>query len=153
MRITIPRQRFARALWPLALGTAVAFTTPMPAFAVSVPLETGGQLAATCAAFLRKTPRDLEDVTLKRDACRDYLTGFVEANADGRQTVLSSEIEGEGSLGQPAERMACFRMPDYLSFAGFARLVVDFTASNPDYRTKPAYATAAASLASRFPCK
>jgi len=153
MCITNPRQHFALAPWPLALAAIVALMTPTPAFAASVPLETGGQLAATCAAFLRKTHRDLENVTLKRDACRDYLAGFAEANAEGRQTVLSSEIEGEGSLGQPGERMACFRMPDYLSFAGFAQLIVAFTASHPDYRTKPAYATAAASLASRLPCK
>jgi hypothetical protein len=114
-------------------------------------IETGQQLSAACAAYLKKSARETENILAKRDSCREYLAGFAAAYAIGKDTDLTSELEGISP--STAEAPLCFKFPDYLSFSDFARLVVDFVSTHPDYKSKPAFHTTAASLANKYPCR
>ena len=114
-------------------------------------IETGGQLRTVCAAYMKKNARETENILVKRDECKEYLSGFVAAYGVRRDTVLTSELEGTVSPGYDA--MPCFKFPDYLSFSDFARLVVDFVNAHPEYGSKPAFQAAAASLAAKYPCR
>jgi hypothetical protein len=136
--------RFAVALSVLLLVSLsmVANAAPM--------IETGQQLSAACAAYLKKTARESENILAKRDSCREYLSGFAAAYSTGKDTDLTSELEG---ISSGADAPSCFKFPDYLSFSDFARLVVDFVSTHPDYKSRPAFHTTAASLANKYPCR
>ena len=127
-------------------------TSNLAAKPIHGPIETDAQLAAACQEFLVTKARDSDNALTPVHHCRNYLSGFIAAYGVAQQTELDARIMGTAPASTE-ERMACFRMPDYLSFHDFAMTVVDYTVANPEYKAKPAYITTAAALASKFPCK
>lgn len=132
----------------IALGVLLAFAS-RPAAAAPM-IETGRQLRAACAAYLQKTTRETENIMAAHDACKEYLSGFIAAYGVSQQVDLTLELEGTGSEPDAA---LCFRLPTYLSFSDFARLVVDFGQGHREFESKPAFQLAAASLVAKYPCR
>ncbi|MBI1210354.1 MAG: hypothetical protein GC190_02740 [Alphaproteobacteria bacterium] len=132
----------------VAMAIAATFATENAHAALMV--ETGRQLKAVCEAYLNKSERENENALVKADECKSYLTGFVDVyNIDGG-AKLNSELSG--TMAHAPRSTTCFKLPDYLAFHDFARLVVSFVKSHPGYEERPAYVVAAASLAGKYPC-
>jgi hypothetical protein len=165
-----------------AAAGALAFWSST-AFAVQttdVRIETGAQLASACNTYLAEGAQETENVVRPIDPCRAFLTGFASAYGIGQSKTLESRVTnaapsppppaqykmGQWTKPEPPppgptvgpsapkeEKMACFALPPYLSYRDFAKLVVDFVSAHADYGTTPAYITAAAALAGKYPCK
>lgn len=136
------------------LGVPLLTMSMANAKPIAGPIETGAQLSTACQTFLARSSQARENALVPIDPCRAYLTGFIEAYGAAQEAELESRVTNAAPSPAPnAEKMACFTLPQYLSFHDFAKLVVDFTASHAEYRTKPAYITVAAALAGKYPCQ
>jgi hypothetical protein len=143
-----------------------------------VRIETGAQLVAACQTYLTKSAKESENVVVPVDPCRAYLAGFAAAYGVGQSKNLELRVSGAaptppppreidvapwrkpgsgGTKEAPAapkeEKLPCFVLPSYLSYADFAKLVIAFVSAHAEYRTKPAYIATAAALAEKYPCK
>lgn len=162
----------------LVASTLLMSPAAFAAQTTQVRIETGGQLAAACEAYLAKSARETENALAPADPCRSYLAGFASAYGIGQSQTLATRVEGAAPSPPPPasikvgpwtkpgsgvtseaptapreEKMACFVLPPYLSYANFAKLVVAYVTAHTDQRAKVAYLVTAAALAEKYPCK
>lgn len=137
------------SLVSMCLVSALVFSAP--AFA-GVPTEaddirTGDDLGAACTALAEHDVSDQGKLAAK--ACSDFLGTMVQkvyaATAAGAPTQFSR-------IGPKQDQIACFRLPQKLSFVEFANLLLTYRRSHPDLADRPAFETGAWTLASNFPC-
>jgi hypothetical protein len=144
----MPRNRIRFIITLATCATALVAAAPAHA---GIMVETGRQLELVCSAYLNKSVRETENSLVETDSCKQYLGGFIRAFGVSRKADLTAELQGTASPDRDA--MACFQLPDYLSFTDFARAVVAFVKRHPEYETRAAYQATAASLAAEYPCR
>lgn len=122
-----------------------------PAFA-ALPTEaddikTGDDLGAACTALAEHDVSDQGKLAAK--ACSDFLGTMVQkvyaATEAGAPTQFSR-------IGPKQDQIACFRLPQKLSFVEFANLLLTYRRAHPDLADRPAFETGAWTLATNFPC-
>jgi hypothetical protein len=168
----------AYAIAKCLVVSAMALSSAFAAQPSQVRIETGSQLAAACKIYLAKNAREAENAAAPVDPCRAYLAGFAAAYGVGQSQALDTRVGGTAPSPPPPttikvdpwtkpearvtskaptspreEKMACFALPSYLSYAEFAKLVVGYVETHPDDGSKPAYIVTAAALAQTYPCK
>lgn len=138
------------SLVSLCFVSVLAFSAP--AFA-GLPSEaddihTGDDLSAACTALAEHDVSDQGKLAAK--ACSDFLGTMVQkvytATEAGAPTQFSR-------VGPKQDQIACFRLPQKLSFVEFANLLLIYGRAHPDLADRPAFETGAWTLATNFPCE
>lgn len=133
--------RSVRFVAPLLGGAVLACAAPALPARAAEPIRFGHELVAACRAFVA-APAD------RTSPCRKYLFDYMTEYKQAQDARLSAQLSS-APLPEPAR---CIRMPDYLSFADLAALVVTRGDATFSLSEGPAEALVEDTLAVNFPC-
>ena len=113
--------------------------------AAATQVEEGEQLVTTCQALLNNGSAPGSD----GEPCKDFLVDMIKTQ---EETLTLGEPFRVLRIGPNEDEMACFELPDKLSFRDFAAQVVSYAEANPQAAERSAYELAAKALEVKYPC-
>ncbi len=129
---------------------AFAFlAAPFVAAVTAAPrIETGGELASACEAFVKLDERGAQNAVHPHH-CHRYLVGYFSAFNEGERAERDSRASGMQS-GAPSQ--SCIHLPEFVSFRDIAARIVAHAKREPALLKEPAATLVRRTLEHDFPC-